>query len=139
MFIRAAKAQSISEYVIFLGLIVATFVGFQIFVQRTLQGHLKISADVLGEQEERDRAGNPNGKSNWEQSDWRKGAAEYKSTVTNSTIVPEEEVKKVTCEGRKCLPSDTKGGDLVIERNIAQSQETLSQGEYTGKGMSEGY
>lgn len=50
MFTRKRKGQSILEYAILMGIIVAVFVSIQIYVKRAVQGKFKSSADQIGEQ-----------------------------------------------------------------------------------------
>ncbi len=45
------KAQSIIEYSVLLGLVVAAFVGMQVYLKRGIQAAVKISADQLGSQQ----------------------------------------------------------------------------------------
>jgi Flp pilus assembly pilin Flp len=50
MFIREKKGQSILEYAILMGLIVAVIVAIQVYVKRAYQERLKASADQIGGQ-----------------------------------------------------------------------------------------
>lgn len=50
MFIRHNKGQSILEYAILLGVVIAAILIMQVFVKRGYQGGLKESADKMGEQ-----------------------------------------------------------------------------------------
>jgi len=50
MFMRKKKGQSILEYAVFLGVIVAVIIVMQIYVKRAVQGKFKSNADQLGEQ-----------------------------------------------------------------------------------------
>jgi len=50
MFIRKKKGQSILEYAVFLGVIVAVIIVMQIYVKRAIQGKFKSNADQLGDQ-----------------------------------------------------------------------------------------
>ncbi len=45
-----ARGQSISEYAILLGLVIAVLVGIQLYAKRGLQAAVKVAADQLGEQ-----------------------------------------------------------------------------------------
>jgi len=105
-------AQSTTEYVIFLSLLIAVFTGIQIYLQRTVQGHIRLSSDILGEQQQ------------WQQNDWRKGASEYMGTTESSSLVPEVQSKSVNL-----------GGDVRIKKN----QVVLNEGASNAKAMSEGF
>jgi len=50
MFIRKKKGQSILEYAVFLGVIIAVIIVMQIYVKRAIQGKFKSNADQLGDQ-----------------------------------------------------------------------------------------
>jgi len=50
MFMRKKKGQSILEYAVFLGVIIAVIIVMQIYVKRAIQGKFKSNADQLGEQ-----------------------------------------------------------------------------------------
>jgi uncharacterized protein (UPF0333 family) len=50
MFIHKNKGQSILEYAILLGVVIAALLIMQVFVKRGYQGGLKDSADKMGEQ-----------------------------------------------------------------------------------------
>ncbi len=109
---KSFQAQSMTEYVVLLGLIVTVFMGLQIFVQRTLQGNVKRSADVLGLQED------------WQQTDWRKGGSSQMSLATTTPLAPERAIKTVSL-----------GGALHVEK----SQSNITTGETTAEAVSEGF
>ncbi len=47
---RKKKAQSILEYAILMGIIIAVIIAIQVYVKRAVQGRLKSSADAIGDQ-----------------------------------------------------------------------------------------
>jgi len=50
-----SRAQSISEYVLVIGLVSAALVGMQVYMKRGIQAVVKDSADELGGQEDSER------------------------------------------------------------------------------------
>ena len=50
MFIRKKRGQSILEYAILMGIVIAVIIAIQIYVKRAVQGKFKASADQIGDQ-----------------------------------------------------------------------------------------
>ena len=50
MFLRKKKGQSMLEYAILMGVIIAVIVALQVYVRRAVQGKFKDSADSIGDQ-----------------------------------------------------------------------------------------
>lgn len=50
MFLKKKKGQSMLEYAILMGVIVAVIVALQVYVRRAVQGRFKQSADSIGDQ-----------------------------------------------------------------------------------------
>lgn len=46
-----SKAQSISEYVVLIGIVTAALLGMQVYMKRGIQGVIKVQADQLGPQQ----------------------------------------------------------------------------------------
>ena len=112
------KAQSITEYVIFISLIIAVFTAMQIYVQRSIQGKIKVSADVLGLQKD------------YEQTDWRKGAMAQDATTTTASLDQE----KVTTILTPNSAQDDE--DLYIYKD---PHKTQSLGHSRSEGITEGF
>ncbi len=50
MFIRFRKAQSTTEYTIFIAAVIAGFIGLQVYFQRGVKGNIKQRSDSVGSQ-----------------------------------------------------------------------------------------
>ena len=50
MFIRKKKGQSILEYAILVGVIIAVIIAIQLYIKRAVQGNLKARSDAIGDQ-----------------------------------------------------------------------------------------
>ena len=48
---RSALAQSISEYILVIGIVTAAFVAMQAYVKRGIQAVIKVGADQVGDQQ----------------------------------------------------------------------------------------
>ena len=49
LFLR--QGQNITEYMLILGIVVAAFIGMQIYIKRGIQAAIKVASDELGSQE----------------------------------------------------------------------------------------
>ena len=76
------KAQGLAEYAITISIVLAALMGLQVYLQRSVQAHIKEASDSLGLQE------------NWRQTDPRKGAAIEESRYYNFAGQEQKVTKK---------------------------------------------
>jgi len=50
MFIRKKKGQSVLEYAILVGVVIAVIIAIQLYIKRAVQGNLKARSDAIGDQ-----------------------------------------------------------------------------------------